>query len=61
MYTIGQVGKLLGVSKSTIRNWIREGKIIANTDQSGVHIFSEETVTTSDSCFLHQNNPVLNR
>ncbi len=27
MYTVGQVAKLLGVNKETVRRWIRSGKL----------------------------------
>lgn len=41
IYTISQAAKRLGVSKSTLRRWVKLQKIAVLTDPQGVHLFSE--------------------
>ncbi len=42
--TIGQVAKLLSLSKNTIRNWIKIGKLEATIDVNGIHLISREAL-----------------
>jgi len=42
LYTIGQSAKILGVSKSTIRAWIHEGKLQSSLDAHGIHHIPNE-------------------
>ncbi|EKD67943.1 MAG: hypothetical protein ACD_48C00142G0001, partial [uncultured bacterium] len=44
--TIGQVAKILSLSKNTIRNWIKMGKLEATIDVNGIHLISQETLNT---------------
>jgi DNA-binding transcriptional MerR regulator len=50
-YTIGQSAKKLGVSKSSVRAWIREGTLKSQLDQSGMHLVSEEDLNTIKTDF----------
>ena len=43
-YTISQASIRLGISKSTLRRWVKRGKILSAVDEKGRHVFSEETL-----------------
>ena len=40
-YTISQSAKILTISKSTLRRWMKQGKIASTTDTNGTHFFDE--------------------
>ena len=63
-FTIGQVAKLLSLSKNTIRNWIKVGKLEATIDVNGIHLISQKAIDviktkqsiSTDSNFESLNN-----
>ncbi|WP_242220398.1 MerR family transcriptional regulator [Bacillus cereus group sp. BfR-BA-01380] len=45
MYTISEVGKLLGVSTHTLRYYEKEKIIVANRDANGNRLFNDSQIT----------------
>lgn len=43
-YTISRAAKILNISKSTLRRWMKHGKIASTTDTNGTHFFDEDVL-----------------
>mgnify|MGYP000757985114 FL=1 len=44
MYQVSEVARLFGVTSTTIRNWVDNGKLRCRRLPSGVRVFDEEDV-----------------
>jgi excisionase family DNA binding protein len=57
--TISHIADLLGVSKATVRNWEKAGKLSSIVDSSGVHLYDVDEITAfrKDTATLGQAPP----